>query len=163
MQTKLDIESALNSTIFLQKPNVGSKYPSLDPLSNNELSYYNYTACKFGWSDSGNLANLAKCQLTSIYNKHFPACNNKVNTKDLEWIHQTLKASYVDDISLQTTNNDLEAELASPTFNHSKLPKYCCARQDCCEIENCCDHSTCCQTSFDNLNLKQKAEYLAMS
>ena len=72
LQSGLNIQNSLNSAIYLQEPDKGTIYLTLDPTKNKNLKIYIYVSCKFGWTDTGNLANLTKGALTDIYEKYFP-------------------------------------------------------------------------------------------
>ena len=163
LQSRLNIENSLNSAIYLQQPAAGQKYPTLDPRINNKLQVYLFISAKFGWVDAGSLANLIKAKLADIYQKHFPECKNKLNSLDLAMIAQILRQSYVDDISIEATLYHLQNELKFPTFSHADIPTWCCLRAECCSKQNCCLRNNCCEVTFDNLNISQQCDYIAIS
>ena len=126
LQSGLNIQNSLNSAIYLQEPDKGTDYPTLDPTKDKRLKIYVYVSCKFGWTDAGNLANLIKGALTDIYEKYFPNCKNKLGKVDLSKVAQILKDSYVDNTSIEATLNNLMEELLNPTFSHEDIPSWCC-------------------------------------
>ena len=62
MMSHLDEISSLMSGIFLQTPQPGSKFPTLDPNVNRPLEVWLFTAARFGFSDAGGLSAISKGQ-----------------------------------------------------------------------------------------------------
>ena len=121
---RLDISGALLSAVFLQQPENGSIYPTLNPQRQAPLKLYLYTGSKFGYMDSGSLACLAKSKLTGLYQKHFPECIHKLKHADLLQVKADLINSYVDDLITGTTVVELANESKQSTFLHNLEPPY---------------------------------------
>ena len=59
---------------------------------------------------------MAKGQLTTLYQKHFPESPHKLPPKQLEEVNDSLTKSYVDDLEMGVTPKAVEIELLEPTF-----------------------------------------------
>ena len=105
----LDIKGALLTDVFMQSPDSGYIYPTLDPDVNRPLEIYLYRGSKFGFVDSGSLACLAKSKLTDLYNENYPSSIHKLPPEQLKQVKEDLIASYVDDLCLGTTLSDIES------------------------------------------------------
>ena len=91
--THLDIWGSLLSAVYLQSPEKGSIYPTLNPSKRVGLEVYIYTGSKFGFTDSGSLSCLAKSWFTALYSKYFPESKHKIPGPQLIEINNDLRAS----------------------------------------------------------------------
>jgi hypothetical protein len=124
MNNHLDIEGALLSAVFLQRPVDGSQYPTLDPERQAPLMTYLYTGSRFGYTDAGSLSCLAKTKLMDLYSKHYPIGLNKLSENNLAEVKAKLIASYVDDLLTGSTIADVSAEIKHPTLRKDMIPPF---------------------------------------
>ena len=77
-QTKIDLQGALHSAIYLQDQGNGSVYPQLDPTCNYPLTLWIFTSCRFGFRDAGSLSINAKNKMHEFYQTFYPESIHKM-------------------------------------------------------------------------------------
>ena len=119
-QTKVDMQGALQSAVYLQDPGTTSAYPQLDPTCEHPLTLWVFLSCRFGYRDAGSLSINAKNQMHSFYQLHFPDGLHKMPVSLSEQVGACLLESYVDDVAVHVSPAEVSGELHHPTFQHPK-------------------------------------------
>ena len=105
------------SAIYLQTSD-DSRYPKLDPMSNNPFSLWVMRCANFGYSDSASMSCTAKNLMPHFYKKHFPEGPHKLSDRDLETVRPVLEDSYSDDVLMTIFISMVEEECKNPSFTH---------------------------------------------
>ena len=124
MQHHLNIDDVLLSAVYLKELQARSSYPTLDQKSNTPFSIYIYTSTKFGFKDAGGLSCLTKSKLATLFNQNYPPCIHKLCEQELIKLSKILTNSYVDDLHIGCTIEEVKSEALHPMFIHKLIKNF---------------------------------------
>ena len=78
--------------------NSNSRYPKLDPSSEDMLELWVYLCANFGYADSSSLALTAQNLMAYFYRIHFPNSMHKISEDDIKIVESILNDSYTEDV-----------------------------------------------------------------
>ena len=104
------------SAVYLQG-NSNSKYPKLNPSSDDLLELWVYLCANFGYADSSSLVLTAKNLMAYFYRIHFPNSKHKISEGDIKIVESMLNDSY-SDVMCPVYLSMVEKENQSPSFKH---------------------------------------------
>ena len=113
----MDPFGSLLSAIYLQGSK-DSKYPKLDPRSDDNLELWIMRCANFGYSDSASMSCTAKNLMSHFYQIYFPEGLHKLSKNDIAVCQQILMDSYSDDVLMSVFISTIQKENECPSFKH---------------------------------------------